>query len=209
MALMKSRRPSRLTLGLETEASSIRMNSSSPARPPRAPRQTPRPADDYSRFREDSLFRDLRRAVAIVDARGDHHSQGASGSAEFVGLLVATRRSVNPNVAIKATVDFGTNFLYFPTQEMARFAPFCRSVDAHLYAQWIHRLGCAVVEVSPPLYARQNGLVTLLCDRADHPDLLRRPRMNPRDTASVVSCPSGPGLQFGNRPARLITRQRD
>jgi hypothetical protein len=73
---------------------------------------------------------------------------------------------------------------------MARFAPFCRSVDAHLYAQWIHRLGRAVVEVSPPLGAKQNGSVTLLCDITDHPDLQRRPGMNLRDAASVVrACP--------------------
>jgi hypothetical protein len=58
-------------------------------------------------------------------------------------------------MSVKAISDFSMDFLYFPTQEMARFAPFCRSVDAHLYAQWIHRIGRAVVEVSPPPYAKQ------------------------------------------------------
>jgi len=58
-------------------------------------------------------------------------------------------------MSVKAISDFSMDFLYFPTQEMARFAPFCRSVDAHLYAQWIHRIGRAVVEVSAPPYAKQ------------------------------------------------------
>jgi len=89
-------------------------------------------------------------------------------------------------MSVKAISDFSMDFLYFPTQEMARFAPFCRSVDAHLYVQWIHRIGRAAVEVSPPLYAKQNGSVTLLCDRTDHPET---PGMNPCDAASVVRSP--------------------
>jgi hypothetical protein len=58
-------------------------------------------------------------------------------------------RRADRSISAKATSDFSMDFLYFPTQEMARFAPFCRSVDSHLYGQWIHRIGRVVVEVSP------------------------------------------------------------
>ncbi len=100
------------------------------------------------------------------------------------------------------------DFLYFPTQEMARFAPFCRSVDAHLYAQWIHRIGRAVVELLPALYAKQNGAVTLLCDGTDHPDL-QETAWNESMRCGIVGARPVQGCNLGNRPARLITRPRD